>query len=358
MLSFKIEKGKGTFVPANAKEAGRLENVIRDLAATVNNGETDIPEALAIVKGLIAEHALFLKGYPVLAELLGDEGDEAEGAYIDGCRAALKLIPSDFKGPLDVENEDVQCFLRCHTGYVESLKVKGQHQAAIEAVRRQLIFDPGDMFQREQELAELHIMDGQYDEARLILEAQAKNRPTALYSLAYLDFMAEKYAEAASRLRQAFLLAPYAVDFITGRVSSPNLFWQAGPRAPEFQEDLLYVESLGGEIWVSDPEALVFIEWLSQTSAAMGDRAAMVAISEKSFGKDEPGAAEADAFMALWQKVGASADDLVKMVPNPQTGEMEYPWVLLGAYHDLLTEEQDCYEHGDDCGCGCGESKH
>ena len=359
MLTFKLEDGLGTFVPADQDEADRQEEQLRDLVIAVGSGDTELDQAVTTVREMIKKDEFFLKGYPLLAEMVGGDDDEqAEEVYLDGYKAAMKIIPADFNGPLDLENADVQCFLRCHTGYVESLTAKEQYKEAIAATRRQLVFDPGDMFERERDLGEMHIMDGQYDEARRILEEQGKSRSTALYSLAYLDFMGEKYPEAAARLRQAFILAPYTVDFITGRMTSPNLFWQAGPRAPQYQEELMYVESLGGEIWTADTEAQSFMEWLSQTSAALGDRAAMAAISEKSFVAGQAGSQEADEFMALWQKAGAPAGDLIKMVADPETGDLVRPWELLAAYHEQLSEESEYYGHDDDCGCGCNESKH
>ena len=359
MLTFKIENGLGVFVPADQDEADRQEEKLRDLVIAVGSGDTELEQAANQVRDMIKADELFLKGYPLLAEMVGGDDDEqAEQVYLDGYKAALKIIPADFHGPLDAENADVQCFLRCHTGYVESLTVKGRYKEAIEAVRRQLVFDPSDMFERERELGEMHVMDGQYDEARRILEEQAKNRPTALYSLAYLDFMAENFSRAAARLRQAFILAPYTVDFITGRMTSPNLFWQAGPRAPEYQDELMYVEGLGGEIWTVDNEGLAFIEWLSQTSAALADRATMAAISEKSFLAGEAGTQEADEFMALWEKAGDASVALVKMVKNPETGDLVHPWELLAEYHEKLNEENGLFEEDDDCGCGCGCEGH
>jgi len=359
MLTFKIENGLGVFVPVDQDEADRQEERLRDLVLSVGSGEMELEKAAAQVREMIKKDELFLKGYPLLAEMLsGDDDEGSEEVYLEGYRAALKILPKDFNGPMDAENADVQCFLRCHTGYVESLTVKNKYKEAIEATGRQLVFDPGDMFERERELGEMYIMDGQYDQARRILEEQAKSRSTALYSLAYLDFLAEKYAEAAARLRQAFILAPYTADFVTGRMTSPNLFWQAGPRAPQYQDELMYVESLGGEIWTVDNEALAFIEWLSQTSAALGDRAAMVAVSEKSFIAGQPGDKEAEEFMALWTKAGQVSKDLVKMVKNPETGDLIHPWELLAAYHESLSEEHDFFAHGDDCDCGCGDHKH
>ncbi|MDR2947205.1 MAG: hypothetical protein LBV79_10740 [Candidatus Adiutrix sp.] len=348
-------------MPTDQKEADRQNEQLRALVVGVGNGDVELEKAEADVRAMIQKDAQFLEGYTLLAEIVGGEDDEkAEKVYLDGYQAALKVMPKDFNGPLDAENTVVQCFLRCHTGFVESLAAKGQYKEAIAAARRQLMLDPGDLFERERELGEMHIMDGQYDEARRILEEQAKSRATALYSLAYIDFLAEKYAEAAARLRQAFLLAPYAADFITGRMTSPNLFWQAGPRAPQFQDELMYVETLGGEIWTADNEARAFMEWLSQTSAAMGDRAAMAAISEKSFAQGEAGAKEADEFMALWNKAGVAADALVQEVKNPESGEKMRPWELLAVYHDQMSEENGFYEEEeeDGCGCGCGGHDH
>jgi len=358
-LIFDVRNGLGVFVPKNSDEALKQQQRLRDIVAEEVEDEKALKKMIKAVKAMVDKDPLFLRGYAVMGELLGNLGDdeadmEASEVYVKGCRAALKIMPEDFQAPLDLENSEVQCFLRCHAGYVEALVAKGDYPAALEASYRQLAFDPEDQFERRRELAELCIMAGKLKEAEPILTAQLEERSTAWYSLAYLAFLAGDYKAAVTRLRRGFVLAPYAVDYLTGRLTAPNLFWEQGPRAPEPHDDLMYVEMLGGDMWSENQEAHEFMEWLSQTSLAMRERAAMVEISEKSFGR-ETGEADAEkAFQALWDGLDdTSSAGLLNEICDPESGERLLPWRLL-ALDRARSRDYDGEEPGEDCGCGCG----
>ncbi len=358
-LVFEIKDGLGLFVPKNEDEALKQREKLREIVSEAAEDEKSLKKVIKSVKAMIDKDPLFLRGSAVAGEFLSNLGDdeselEATEIYVKGCRAALKIMPEDFKGPLDLENSEVQCFLRCHAGYVEALVAKGDYAAALEASQRHLAFDPQHQFERQRELAELAIMADQPEEAERILMEQVEERSTAWYSLAYLSLAAENYAEAITRLRRGFILAPYAVDFMTGRLTAPNIFWEQGPRAPEPQEDLMYVEMLGGDMWAENEEAHDFLEWISQTSLVLRERAAMVELSEKSFargGADEE--VERD-FQKLWAGLDdQSSSLLVGRVTDAETGEEVYPWELLAMDRDRSLDYDGYDEDDDDGGCGC-----
>ncbi len=359
-MIFQVREGRGVFVPKDEDAAARQLTRLRDLADSADEDPGQAKKARRTIKAMIGKDPLFLRGYAVLAQLLeeADEEEKAAELYAQGCQAALKILPDDFQGPLDTDNSDVQCFLRCHAGYVESLLAKSDYQAALEASHRQLAFDPEDMFERRRELGELSILAGRPKEAESILREQVGRRPTAHYSLAYLSYSWGDYPTAIAHLRRGFLLAPYAVDLLTGRLTPPNIFWEDGPQAPDYREDLLFVEMLGGDLWTREEGAHAFLEWLSQTGQALSERARMVLLSEKCFRADGPEAdavlmeAEAE-FQALLDAVDErSSAALAVPVIDPVGGEQVTPWELLARHQQRLTEDEGWdHEHGPDCGC-------
>lgn len=356
MLNFQTDDGKGTLLPLDQEEARRQLAELQRIMAGADDGESE--QAVDEIRAMIEADPLFLRGYALLGELLftADQEEEATAVYVEGCRRALGLIPDDFSGPMDMENPEVQCFLRCHTGYVESLMLRGEFEAALKACLRQLAFDPGDMFERYREVGELAIMAERLDQAEDILLGQTGRRPTAWYSLGFLSFLKYDYAEAAVRLRRAFLAAPYVVDVITARFTSPNLFWESGPQAPEYEEDMLYVHTLGGDMWCDNPKAQAFIEWLSQTATALRERSEMVTISEACFYRGEVDEASEKAYQALWESIDAgSSQKLLAPVRNPEDGEELPPWEFLDRCDQRRRlDEEEGEEHEEGCGCGCG----
>ena len=356
MLEFKIDQNLGTFIPVDQEAAQKQLADLQRIMAEADEGGGE--QAALEIREMIKADPLFLRGYALLGEVLfsADQEDEATEVYVDGCLQALKLVPDDFKGPMDMNNAEVQCFMRCHTGYVESLMLKGEYDQALEACQRQLSFDPADMFERYREVGELAIMADRLSEAEKILTAQLDRRPTAWYSLGFISFANFDYAEAAVRLRRAFVAAPYVVDVITARFTAPNIFWESGPRAPQYDEDMLYVHTLGGHVWCANPQAQAFIEWLSQTSAAVSERAEMVAISERCVRRGSVDAESEKEMMALWESIDlASSEKLIAGLKNPDDDGELPPWEYLDR-HDQRRQfdgdEEDGHDEG--CGCGCG----
>jgi len=357
MLNFQIDQGKGILIPADQNAAQEQLAALQKIMAETEDGDCDATEASMVkINEMITADPLFLRGYAILGELLfgADREDEATEIYVEGCLEALSIIPEDFQGPMDMDNAEVQCFMRCHTGYIESLMLKGEYAGALKACRRQMAFDPGDMFERYREIGELAVMADELNEAEEILLGQLQRRPTAWYSLGYLSFLKFNYPEAALRLRKAFVAAPYVVDVITARFTAPNLFWESGPQAPSYEEDMLYVHTLGGDMWCDNPKAQAFIEWLSQTSAALRERAEMVAISETCFYRDGLDAESEKAFQTLWDSINMpSSEKLMVSVKDPEGGEELPAWEFLDRCDErrrLDGGEEE--EHGQGCGCG------
>jgi tetratricopeptide (TPR) repeat protein len=329
---------------------------LRDTAASADENPARAKKARRVIKNMIGKDPLFLRGYAVLAQLCedADDEDQATELYVQGCRAALKIMPGDFQGSLNTDDSDVQCFLRCHAGYVESLLAQGDYQAALEASHRQLAFDPEDMFERRRELGELSILAGRPGEAEAILREQVGRRPTAHYSLGYLAFSGGDFPAAITHLRRGFLLAPYAVDLLTGRLTPPNPFWDEGPQAPDYREDLLFVEMLGGDLWTREKEAHAFIEWLSLTGPVLMERARMVLLAETCLRADGPKAdAALQAAEAEFQAILGAVDEtssaaLTASVIDPVGGEEVAPWELLARHQQRLTEDDGWDPEHDD----------
>lgn len=348
-LIFQQNQELGLFVPTDQEAAERQSQQLRELLSAPGQKQPNPKKIVRGLKNMIGKDPLFLRGYALAGQILHDLEDDEQAAemFNKGCRAGLQLIPEGFEGRLDVENPEVQFFLRCHTGYIESLLEKHEYPAALAACRRQLAFDPDDMFGRGLELGELSIMAGELEEAESLLLSRVEDQATAWYSLGYLSFMRDDLIEAVTRLRRAFLRAPYTVDFLTGRMTSPNLFWERGPQAPSFSESLFYLDALGGEMWSENQQAHDFIEWLSQTSTVLAERAEMVELSESCFGQASPGPGEEEAFQNLWAAIDdESSKTLVRLVQDPETCEEMYPWRLLALHHERLSQEDE--------GCGCG----
>lgn len=356
-MTFQIDQGLGTFVPTDEDAANRQLEQLRQAVMAIADDPGAFKKSARTVKNLLSKDLQFLRAYAMLAEMYIDldEEKEATAIHIKGCQAGLKIIPEDFNGPLDMENADVQCFMRCHAGYVEALVAKNDYQSALEASYRQMVFDPDDIFGRAAELGELAIMAGEAEEAAKILAEQTENRPTAWYSLGYLAFLSGDLPLAVSRLRKAFLLAPYAVSFLTGRLTAPNLFWEQGPRPPVFHDELYFVEMLGGEMWTLNEGARDFMEWLSQTGLVLTEKASLVKLSEKCLAAGGVTDEIETEFQTLWNSINEdSSRELVQPIEDPASGEMAPPWELLAAYHEQLADDDDS-EDGcdDDCDCGC-----
>lgn len=353
MLTFKIDRVKGTLIPVDQAAAHKQLAELQRIMAEIGDGDCEATEASMVkINEMITDDPLFLRGYAMLGELLSgnDREDEATDIYVEGCLEALQIIPKDFQGPMDMDNAEVQCFMRCHTGYIESLAFKDEYAEALKACRRQLVFDPDDMFERYREIGELAIMAEELSQAEEILQGQLQNRPTAWYSLGYLSFLKSNYPEAVLRLRKAFVVAPYVVDTITERFIDPNLFWESGPQAPSYEEDMLYAHNLGGDMWCGDSKAQAFIEWLSQTAAALRERAEMVAISETCFYREGIEAESEKAFQALWDSIDLpSSEKLAVSVKDPKSGEDIPAWEFLNRCDARRNLDEDREEEH---GCG------
>ncbi len=188
------------------------------------------------------------------------------------------------------------------------------------------------------------LLAGEFEEAARILEADVESRPVAGYSLAYLAFLREDFAASVALLRRAFVLAPYTVDFLTGRVPSPNVFWEGGPHAIDFHENVAYLKQAGGEIWSKSQEAVTFMEWLSQTSLALGERAKMAAVSEKCMAAEngeEMKEAEAEWDALLKSITEESGAKLLEKMDDPDDGEEMLPWLLYAKARDRTLNEPE-----------------
>lgn len=364
MLRFIInDENLGAFV-ADEKKYQPLFEEMHKIVGGIQDSEKDLKKAAKQLKALVTKEPMFLRGQAILGEMYLDMDDEAatREAHVRGAKAALKIIPKDFNGRMDSENSDVQCFLRCHSGYAESLAAAGNYKEALAASKRHLAFDPEDMFDRGRDLGELAVMAGERTEAETILNEQAQSRPTANYSLAYLAFERKEFARAIRLLRRAFTLAPYTVDFLTGRLTSPNVFWEQGPNEVDYQDNMSYVELLGGEMWTANQEAREFMEWLSQTSLALRERAKMADVSERCLLAEN--GEEMQAAVDDWNALLAGITDdssakLVREVHDPEDGDALYPWELYSraqarmlSEDDDFDDEDDEHEHGEGCGCG------
>lgn len=360
-LTFTINDGLGIFLPTDEASHAKQLKKVRELVSTDDGEEIRASKVIKGIKRMLVKDPFFIRGWALLGEILDEEGEEDEAlqVHVEGYSNALKILPEDFAGPLNTENTEVQCFLRCHTRYIESLVRKEDYAAALAASRRQLELDPDDMYERELELGELAIMAGEEQEAESILFDQVEYRPTAYYSLGHIAFGRGDYALAASYLRRAFILAPYTVAILTGRPMPPNLFWECGPEAPDFEGDMSYMEMMGGDLWGSDEAAHGFLYWLSQTSIVLKEQAAFVGLSEKCFAGTPPDdladdfdsevEAEFEAIMAGIDPESSAA--LVVEVEDPDGDTKLWPWELLVLHHKRVAEDDDCECCDDDCDC-------
>ena len=358
-LEFKVTDGCGTLVPTNdsayTKQVDQLSKLIEEL-----NTEPKIEEAIKEVEKILSKDPLFVRGWDLLGELFEESGDEDQAlqAYLKGYQAVSKILPADFNGPMDIANEEVQCFLRFHNAYLDSLLAGKNYTGALVALQRQLAMDLHDMFELKGNLGELNILAGNLDVAEDILSQQAEANPAAYFSLGYAAFKRQKYAQAVTYLRKAFIMAPYVGMFLSGQPAIPNIFWDNGPKAPSYTNDIHYVGMLGGELWSDDELEHAFIYWVSQTSLILMEKATMVGLAEQCYGK--PSDAVTKDITAKIEALLAGITDetsavLVGELMDPVTDEKTTPWqIFLNHHHRLAAEE---YEGEECCGeedCGCG----
>lgn len=356
-LTFKINEGLGIFLPTDVSYHEKQMKKLRGIVESGADKDMSPGKVVKGIKRLLDKDPLCLAGSAVLGEILEESGKEEQAyeVYTDGYRAALKLIPEDFAGPLDSDNNEVQCFLRCQARYVESLLRKGEYTEALTVTERLLELDSEDAYDREIELGELALLAGQTEKAETILFEQVEFRPIAYYSLSHLAFNRGEYTLAVSYLRRAFILAPYAASFLSGQPMPPNPFWECGPEAPDYQEELSYVETLGGDLWLNDHTVHIFLCWLSQTAVVLKEKAALVALSEKCFiqsAEEEDEAfdneveAEFEAIMAGIDEESSAA--LANEVEDPEDEVKMRPWELLSLHQQRFSEAEEDY---DSCDC-------
>ncbi|MGL4208714.1 MAG: tetratricopeptide repeat protein [Candidatus Adiutrix sp.] len=353
VFTFKTnEQGLGSFSPTNEAELTKLNDQLTDIIDTLDTADSP-HDAIDSIMALIEKEPKLFQAYAIVGELYTSiEDDQAAfECFTQGYKVGEELIPADYNQPLDAKGDiNVQCFLRCSTGYIDSLVSDGEYEKALEVTRRQLVLDEDDIFERGRELSECLILAGQIGEATKRLKQEVETRPEAWYSLAFIAFDKKEYAQAAAYVRHAFVASPYTGDFLRGCLTTANPIWESGPSTFTTEGAMFYTELLGGEVWGTNPEAALFLEWLGQTSTVMADRAQAVTISEKYFkGEDKA------ALKAAWQKLlegisPESSQSLVADMCDPNDNETMAPWKLLAKYK----ENQHGCDDGCDDGCGCG----
>lgn len=360
-LIFKVDdEGVGRLLPDDPAAYQAMVGQLHDIAAAMDGSRTSLKKALRALKSLIGRDPSFLPAYNALTDItmqLNMETEDFDEAYewaFKGVKQAFKTLPPDFAGHLDMGEIPDRAFIACHNNRLEALIEGREFGEALEATRRQLALDPEDMFGCADSLGELLIVTKDPEEAGRVLQGQVAGRPTANYSLAFLAFGRGEYAAAATLLRRGFVLAPYAADCLAERPPRPNVFWHQGPQAPDFPAEVAYGRLLGAELWGSAPEAWAFLRYLDGTGLCLGERARMVALSEKCFhaqNGEEMAAAEAEWHALLAAITDETSAPLVAKADDPVDGETLWPWEIYAKADDDPVRyglDEEGFDYGDE----------
>jgi tetratricopeptide (TPR) repeat protein len=189
-------------------------------------------------------------------------------------------MPSDFAGPLPWQDYRNRPFLRAlHEAALTELQRK-KRRSAIRLMERMMALDPDDGRGIRFLLGSQYLRVREPVKARFLLEAWADRYPPCAYDLGLLYFRENRFRDAATQLRRAFVANLYIAEMLCGHPDPKPLAIWHGSNFAEREVARHYVED-GAKLWSDTCDGLAFLHWLYHHPRVMAERAGILDCCER-----------------------------------------------------------------------------
>ena len=290
----------------------------------------DAEEYIKNLTDILEIEPTFLDAYSHLGLLFfkNEYLDEAEKWYKKGLTKAISIIPKDFSGTINWGNLNNRPFLRLHHGYLLCQLRKGKFKKAVVLMEEHLAWNDNDNLGIRFLIGDACLMCGMTRKAKQDLTDTQAEFPPCAYSLALLEFMKERYVEAATALRLGIATNHYITEGLTGREElNPHFYWHGHSYSTdETAQDYLY---LGGyDMWAGVSGAIEFCDWLFNCSAVLRERAKIMEAREGlTYERDyEVRGVYSDKIIALINSIDSSLSKKIVKLYHDRYGNEMWPW--------------------------------
>lgn len=289
-LSFKVHDAEfGVFVYPDDPYDGmtaEFDGVLDDH----NAGRLGDKQYLAALDRLLAEAADFVDAYTHIAIHWHRQGKpkKALDAAMLGLSISNRHIPEGFSGRIEWGHLDNRPYLRAiHIALLSTMRLRC-HKDAVTLIELMLARNPDDNQGVRYLLGSEALRAGDYDRARLVLEADAEGYPPYFYELALCYMLKDEWVSAATALRRGFVANPYIAEIMGGNPNPAKLaaIWHSSNMAePETAHE--YIQ-MYGMLWHTQPNSFAFTRWLFNHPKVMMERAAIMECQEAMLWESEP----------------------------------------------------------------------
>jgi len=186
-------------------------------------------------------------------------------------RHALKVIPKSFAGKIRWDYLDNRPFLRCHHGLACTFMYLGDWPACIALLEKHLAWNADDNQGVRWLIGDAYVQVSRYDEAARHLSRVKDEYPPARYSLAWIYFNQDRYAEALTELRFGFLENIYIAELIAGAYYPRKHFYWHGTNLAEPDLAREHYERFVSHKWGAAEKE--FVVWALDCASALAERA-------------------------------------------------------------------------------------
>jgi tetratricopeptide (TPR) repeat protein len=352
-LIFKTKKNSqpvGTFSPSEPKSWTALDKRFNDLTADFNKDRISFNRLYSQNQEILKAEPSYLRSFFLLLQKSHISDNAKNKPSVSEFESFLlpvrNLIPDDFHGYLDTEEENVSIFLFCHFSYILALIEEGRFDTAARECLAHSGWDREGRYGTSDFVGNLYIILDSYDEAVNYLEGLAGHDPEAKYSLALARFLKGDYRQAIDCLRQAFVLQPFIAESLV-----------FSDRLPPFPSDFPNRESaiiqafryqsfhLGGQAWQNHPKAIDFLASVYESPDVLRERGNMLlavrdALQADPSLKDIP--AEILPLLAEFAASQPDAATTAKLMRRTSVaGKSLYPWEINNRWLEIAEKESE-----------------
>lgn len=242
--------------------------------------------------------------------------------YERAVRHALHAVPESFSGAIGWNFPDNRPFLRCHHGLACAFMHLGDWPRCVALFEQHLKWNPDDSLRVRWLLGDAYVRAFRHEDAERQLKQVSAEYPPAHYSLAWMYFNRDRYAEALTELRKGFLENVYIAELILGAISpTKHHYWHWSNLAqPELARDhyQLFIRSK----WSAAEKE--FVAWAFDSADGLAERAAFRKHQEAlSFERDiEERSKDLDQLAGLLSEIHAESSALwIRRVTSRRNGE-------------------------------------
>lgn len=214
-----------------------------------------------------------LEAFATLGWLYSERGDykAARDWYAPAVEYAMKAIPDSFSGRIEWGFLENRPFLRCHHGLACTLMHLEDWPACVNLFEQNLAWNPNDNCGIRWLLGDAYTHVERYDDAIRQLSRIKDEYPPARYSLAWIYFNQDRFAEALTELRKGFLENVYIAELIIGTAfPKKHRYWHGSNIAePEWAKE--HYEQFAHMKWGSGE--IEFLDWAFNCATCLAERA-------------------------------------------------------------------------------------